>query len=182
MACATDDPARCGCSCGHGELDATQPAADNDTPAGGTELTSQDVIPSRTTLVRGRVRIDWDELGEGLSGDFDPTDPADTELLRFTVYRFEGDDALLAATLADPKLDDMLAAEGLGWVAVEDASYCTRVPVAVPTVERRRMLVALMDEFHDPVAAGHSVKKLAERLSWIGTDPQVTEDGGPQPC
>jgi hypothetical protein len=85
------------------------------------------------------------------------------------VYRFDGDEALLAATQVEPVLAAMLAAEGRGWVEVDDASYCTQVPVDTPDDIRHRLLEVLMDECHDPVVGGHSVKKLGERLSWIST-------------
>jgi hypothetical protein len=97
------------------------------------------------TLIRDTVRIDWDELGEGWDGDFDPDDPTDMELLRFSVYRLENGE----------------------WVEVEDSSYCTRTPVGTSEAIRQRLLEGLMDEFHDEVVAGHSVKKLGERMSWI---------------
>lgn len=128
-------------------------------------------MPEKTgeTIIRGRVRIDWDELGEGTSGDYDDTDPNDVELLRFTVYRFEGDDALLAAANADPQLEAMLSMEGRGWSQVDDASYCTTVAVSTDTAERQRLLEELMEEFHGPVTCGHNVKKLGEALSWIGS-------------
>ena len=125
------------------------------------------VVPGEV-LIRGHVRIDWIEIGEGLTGDYVPGDADDVELLRFTVYRFQGDDALLAATLADPQLEVMLSAEGLGWVEVDDASYCTNVPTSTDTDERQRLLVLLMGEFYQPVTDRQSVKKLAERASHIG--------------
>lgn len=118
-------------------------------------------------LTRGHVRIEWDALGEGWHGDYNPEDPDDTELLRFTVYRFDGDDVLLASATADPDLADLLAHEGLGWVEVEDASYCTQVPVDTDPAERQRLLEVLMGEFHDLVSHRTSVKKLGERLSWV---------------
>jgi len=36
-----------------------------------------------------RVELEW--IGEGYEGDYDPEDPEDVPLLRFTVYRREGD-------------------------------------------------------------------------------------------
>ncbi len=93
-------------------------------------------------LIRGNLRIDWDELGEGWNGDWDPDDPDDVELLRFSVYRLEGGE----------------------WVEADDASYCTQVPVATAAGVRQRLLEGLMDEID---GARGSIKKLCERLSWI---------------
>src|ERR1035438_10070773 len=97
------------------------------------------------SLIRGDLRLDWDELGEGISGDYDPDNPADVELLRFTLYHIEDNE----------------------WAEIDDASYCTNVSVATDTVGRQRLLVGLMDEFFPAAGSGNSVKKLAERLSWI---------------
>jgi hypothetical protein len=119
------------------------------------------------SLIRGRVRVDWDELGEGWHGDYNPDDPEDTELLRFSVYRFDGDDALLAHANADPEFATMLAVEGRGWMECDDASYCTSVPVDTSLDVRQQLLETLMHEFYRPVTEGYSVKKLGEQLSWI---------------
>ena len=56
------------------------------------------------TLTRGNLRAEWENLGEGFSGDYDPTDPDDVNLLRFSVY-------------------DVATGEQL-----DDASYCTQMP------------------------------------------------------
>lgn len=53
-----------------------------------------------------KIRVDWYDAGEGLSGDYNPEDPDDIHLLRFDVYKKVGED----------------------WEEVEDASYCTRMP------------------------------------------------------
>lgn len=138
---------------------------------GGT-MTDNHVVPGEV-LIRGHARIDWIDIGEGLTGGYDPNDPEDVELLRFSVYRFDGDDALLAAALADPELGLMLDVEGRGWVEVDDASYCTNVPANTDTAERQRLLVLLMDEFHQAVTERRSVKKLGEAASHIGPGDQV---------
>lgn len=101
-------------------------------------------------LERGDCRIDWDELGEGLSGEYHPDDPDDVELLRFTVYR----------RTANPDYPD-------GWQPVDDASYCTLVRADIEAPQRLELLNLLMDVFHDPVVADQPVKKLGERMSWI---------------
>ena len=106
-------------------------------------------------IVVGGVEVEWVALGEGWSGDYDPDDPEDEELLRFDVSRYEPDSA--------PSWSD-------GWVAVEDASYCTQFPVSATPTRRIAGLCLLMSEFYEPVSAGYSVKKLGERLSWIGLD------------
>jgi hypothetical protein len=126
--------------------------------------TAPDRDPRGRLLVAGRVKVEWSELGEGWDGDFDPSDPDDVELLRFDFY------ALTAGE----------------WVAVSDASYCTRVPVATSPEVRQTLLAVLLAEaapsieealnpIVDEEAAGApgerevhpTSRKLFEHLSWI---------------
>jgi len=38
-------------------------------------------------LIKNNIMVEWVELGEGLSGDYNPDDPKDIELLRFDIKR-----------------------------------------------------------------------------------------------
>ena len=87
------------------------------------------------------VTVELDDIGEGLSGDYDPKDKDDVPLLRFTVLK--------------------------GNEPVEDASYCTQVPTNITIVEATKILGAIMNEVLEPIMQGHSIKKMCERLSWI---------------
>lgn len=41
----------------------------------------------------GMVKVEWTDLGEGLSGDYDPSDPEDISLLRYDAWvRITGTD------------------------------------------------------------------------------------------
>ena len=96
------------------------------------------------------VRADWYDAGEGICGDYNPEDPDDIPLLRFDIYKKEGED----------------------WVEVDDASYCTRMPVTENLEILTRSLYIIFKEYNnvlkdDPDA---SVKKLGESLSWISPD------------
>ena len=96
------------------------------------------------------VRADWYDAGEGICGDYNPEDPDDIPLLRFDIYKKEGED----------------------WVEVDDASYCTRMPVKENLEILTRSLYIIFKEYNnvledDPDA---SVKKLGESLSWISPD------------
>lgn len=95
-------------------------------------------------LVRGDLRLDWDELGEGLHGDWDPDDSNDVELLRFTLYRLD---------------------EG-EWAPVDDASYCTQVPVSTDMGTRQQLLEGLLEAIENEDGEG-SIKKRCEELSWV---------------
>lgn len=96
-------------------------------------------------LKLGRVLVEFEDIGEGWNGEHEENDPADQPLLRFNVYRME---------------------DG-AWAPVDDASYCTRVPVDTPDKTLDKLLLILMDRVYDLVADGLSVKQLCEELSWI---------------
>ena len=87
------------------------------------------------------ISVELEDIGEGLSGDYDPEDKDDIPLLRFTVLK-----------------DDE---------PVEDASYCTQVPTDITPTEATTVLATIMNEVAEPLAQGYSIKKMCERLSWI---------------
>lgn len=94
------------------------------------------------------VAVDLDdECHEGYDGEYDPTDPEDRPLLRFTVLRLD------LAGHAEP---------------VDDASYCTRLVAGVLSEdEQRRVCDTILAEVGDRVRDGGSIKKLCEWLSWF---------------
>lgn len=93
------------------------------------------------------VRVEWDDIGEGKMGEYNPDDPDDVELLRFSVWRYSDGD----------------------WHYVDDSSYCTNFPVTASAALRERALKYLHSEVVDDVVDGNSIKRLCEELSWIDT-------------
>jgi hypothetical protein len=106
----------------------------------------EDVSPCE--LVQDEVRIVWYYIGEGKCGEYNPDDPTDVPLYRFYVEKFEDGE----------------------WVDVEDASYCTQVPLDTPDATLHKLLHILMDHFYYDVVEGNSVKKIGERMSWIAPE------------
>ena len=96
-------------------------------------------------LIKDNVMVEWTELGEGIDGDYNPNDSEDVELLRFDVSRLVNG----------------------GWGVIDDASYCTQVPVSATPEQRAKGLQLIMDEVYEWASQSHSIKKLCERLSWI---------------
>jgi len=96
-------------------------------------------------LIKDNVKVAWVNLGEGLSGDYNPLDPKDIELLRFDVF-----------VLVDGE-----------WTDPGCASYCTLFPVASTIKDQGRALAHILDEVYELASEGNSVKKMCERLSWI---------------
>ena len=92
-------------------------------------------------LTANGVTVELDDIGEGLSGDYNESDSSDIPLLRFTVLK-----------------DDE---------PVDDASYCTQVPTNVTITEATKILGAIMNEVAEPLMQGYSIKKMCERISWI---------------
>lgn len=91
-----------------------------------------------------RVAVEWVYLDEGWSGDYDPSDPEDTPLLRFDVY---------------------VRDENGEWADPGGASYCTRMPVTAAHRTLLRALVAIAFEANDNIDSGF--KRAMERMSWI---------------
>ena len=128
-----------------GENEADNPVAIED-PDSDTPLSIRD----------SKLRVDWYNAGEGWNGDYDPENPEDDNLLRFDVY---------------VKTDDPSWEHTGGWEAVEDGSYCTRVPADTDPKELKRLLEIIFENYRevieDYINNGTSVKKLGESLSWI---------------
>ena len=96
-------------------------------------------------LIKGDLKVEIVSIGEGLSGDYDPDDPDDVELLRFYCSQRTKD----------------------GFEDFDDASYCTRVPASTDTVLVERMAEVIMRELERAVDGGGSPKKPMEQMSWI---------------
>ena len=95
-------------------------------------------------LVKGNVKVEWNYIGEGFDGDYNPQNPKDMKLLRFDVYRKESEDE---------------------WEIVDDASYCTFFPVNASIDAQMKGLLLIMDNVGEKVENGDSIKKVCEQLS-----------------
>jgi len=114
-------------------------------------------------LVRGDVKVELDWIGEGVSGDYQADDPEDEPLLRFTVLRRSG------LETNDPYALDA-GYEQNEWTPFRDACYCTNISAILPKAKLLELMGVLMDGVFNPASQGHSIKRLCERLSWIGND------------
>ncbi|TRZ50083.1 MAG: hypothetical protein D4S01_07430 [Dehalococcoidia bacterium] len=100
----------------------------------------------------GKHRVTWEYLGEGWAGDYDADDPDDTPLLRFScdVRRH------VDGTKAHP-------VRGNPWEGMDDASYCTRMPITTP----KRVLCQAAGIILEAIDTDGSYRKELERLSWF---------------
>ena len=94
------------------------------------------------------VKVEFDNLDEGHNGDYNPDDPDDVNLLRFSGSRWNIDH----------------------WVAIDDSSYCTQMPAQTSKFVLMMALLHIMKKVGDEVRAGRSVKKICEQLSWISPE------------
>ena len=118
----------------------------------------------------GLFRARWTDIGEGLSGEYNPEDPDDEPRLRVDVqvsdsehYAAEEDASLYEGT------------DSLGWSICRDGSICTDVNTATVTPEQRyRLLRSLLVDLN-----GHreSIKGIMDSFSWVRAD---SADAGPR--
>jgi hypothetical protein len=88
------------------------------------------------TSADGRFRLEWVDLGEGVSGDYDPEDPNDTPYLRADLY--------------------------VGTAEEAQESYCTLAPTFTPEV----LLKRYADELFRDLAKDSSTKRVMQSWTW----------------
>ena len=113
------------------------------------------------TLERKGRRVTWEWIGEGNSGDYDPEDTEDTPLLRFSCYEYvESPEMALPESVGD---DGTVAVhDSMEWIAMDDASYCTQMPINTPPQILAQAAAIIMEAIEDC-----SYKKRLEELSWL---------------
>jgi hypothetical protein len=102
------------------------------------------------SLIRGDIKVEWCDIGEGLDGDYNPTNPKDVLLLRFYVSQRDIDGV---------------------WADVQDGSYCTLMPVGTDSAYLAWGLQAIMAAAEQP-----SPKHELEAMSWM-TPAWADRDG-----
>lgn len=114
------------------------------------------------TSPTGMFRACFTDLGEGISGEYDETDPTDEPLLRVDVQVRAGAGRVAEedASLYNP--DDT------GWWTARDGSLCTNVNAdKVTGAQRARLLARLLAEIDGET---DSIKRPVEQFSWIKAD------------
>lgn len=92
-------------------------------------------------LTQDNYRVEWVDLGEGLRGEYDPSNPDDVAMLRF--------DCL---TLVDGE-----------WEHMDHASYCTLMPADADNHLLYLGLAHIMRAIHGK----DDVRRVCMDLSWI---------------
>lgn len=107
-------------------------------------------------LTRDDMMVEWENLGEGFCGDYNPDDPEDVNFLRFTVSQFTPEN---------------------GWMPVDDGSYCTLVKADTDAALLIEYLQMIMNVVYPLLKEGGSYKRACEHLSWLGKTPPVAACG-----
>ena len=90
---------------------------------------------------RNGVEVEIDNIGEGLCGDYDPTDPEDVNLLRFWIS-VDGE-------------------------YVEDASYCTCIKADADQSDIQKCADLILETVYEPLMNGESIKHICEQFSYL---------------
>lgn len=123
-------------------------------------------------LRRGNMAVEWTNLGEGVDGDYDESDPDDVNLLRFDVYVLASD---ADSHRGEPTKDGVPLRE-----AIDDASYCTDTPAGTGELALRGLLLRIMGAVHSADASLSNpprIKRLCESLSWLSPEAVAAEGG-----
>jgi len=91
------------------------------------------------------VKVEYDWMGEGKNGDYQPDDPDDSPLLRFTVYQLKG------AT----------------WCPIDESSNITLMPITTSEETLGKLARYILNIVKNHVLNGRKIKGECERLSWI---------------
>ena len=118
--------------------------------------------------INDELTVEWEHIGEGLQGDFDPDDPHDEPLLRFDVTITE-EAAERYEVFGEPGME--------GWFVPDSTSYCTQVSADLPGEKQLLLLAEIAAIFYNAMVGSGSLKKTGERLSWtseLGVTPHGT--------
>ena len=105
-------------------------------------------------IIKGNLKIEWSNIGEGYSGDYDEDDPDDVNLLRFYISERDQDSTSDSNEFSD----------------IDNGSYCTMFPADTTEVQQLRALTIMMNAIYPVWESRESIKRLAERCSWISPE------------
>jgi hypothetical protein len=101
-------------------------------------------------VIKDNIRLVWEDIGEGWSGDYNDEDPDDTPLLRFSI--------------------DWRENANSDWEGLDDASYCTGLPIdtdADTLCEYAESIIASLSSTKEKPTG---YKRTLERWSWLGIE------------
>jgi hypothetical protein len=121
----------------------------------------------------GFIKVEWVDLGEGISGDYDAEHPGDDiPLLRYDISVSRKCDKLyeMRADFEPP---------GVGvdshWGAARNGSFCSQVPAWTAPDRLEALARNWADQLSDSLISGR-FNQVAEGLSWITIQTEVAND------
>lgn len=126
------------------------------------------LLGRRAVAVSGNVKVVLEYHGEGDNGDYDPNDPEDAPLIRFSVYRhYEQGEAMDGFFLDDPTPIGEYGADETGWRPVSGGSYCTEIDARSPDAVLDKAAHHILDTIKDDIANQVRCKRKMEQLSHL---------------
>ena len=111
----------------------------------------------------GMVKVEWTDLGEGLCGDYDPTDPTDEPLLRYDAW----------VKVTGTSMDEIRGLEnnyeGDEWAYKANGSYCTMTNANTHGPVLVALAKLMANELADNLDNG-GWKSTAESMSFANPD------------
>lgn len=107
---------------------------------------SEVMVPIELTI--GPVRVSFEHIGEGYSGEYNPNDPEDRRLLRFYIEERDEDG---------------------DWNDVDNGSFCTTLTTDTSIKDLVNYLTLIWGRVWEKLLAGESIKRECEKLSWLGS-------------
>lgn len=111
----------------------------------------------------GLAKVVLEFIGEGFSEDYDPNDPDDKPLIRFSLYRKDD---------GDPRLEgnwDFSSCNN-DWLSVNDGSYCTLLSVNDDRDKLVKAANVILQEVESGLTDCQRQKRLYEYLSYISVE------------
>lgn len=96
-------------------------------------------------LIKDNVKVTWNYIGEGISGEYNRNDEKDVQLLRFDIYHKNDGD----------------------WGYVENSSHCTNFLLNTSNELKQKGLETIMNLVFNNIQNGDSIKRLCESISHI---------------
>lgn len=115
------------------------------------------------------VKVILENLWEGLSGEYDPDDPDDINMIRFSVHRFYRTGEIVEPYFTDLRANNRepIVNDEEQYLAVTNASYCSSIEADTDAAVLEQFGKLILREVESNVRSQMSVKHICEQLSWF---------------
>lgn len=114
------------------------------------EIVNREEDLTLVKVIEGEYKVEWNWIGEGYKGDYDPHDPEDQALLRFYCFRKN---------------------KGL-WEEIDFTSFCTKVVRTTSHERLKELTVPILRALNmylrpEQYSASKELERQLERCSWM---------------